>query len=481
MKKCVVTLGIILSIWQCHLASAQSGPAQDINDPNGGQKIKRPNVLLIGIDTFRADHVSCLGYGRKTTPAIDRLAAEGVKFTSAFATSSWTTPTVMSVLTSLYPGVHQTTDSSKQLPPEVQTLATILKSNGYATAGFVSNPCIENRYGHSRGFDLYDDYSVGLDQGANVFGNNDQVSYSAPTSETVNRIALKWLETNHEKPFFMFVFYIDPHYDYVPPPPYNMAFDPNYSGTIDGRGIASEPRTSVRPGQRDLEHIIALYDGDILYTDSYVGKLLDKFREYHLLDNTLVVVFGDHGDEFYEHGSTAHAHTLYNELVHIPIIMRLPPAMPANKQIDALVSQVDIMPTILDYLGIKNTGIMQGLSLRPVIEGKQKKLHDAVYAEVSAYKDKTYASVVTENMKFIYDLNSSRNRQLFDLAIDKNEKVNLYNRLADAAQVPLESQLSAWLSNNQEVGQSLRRGQKAIARPPDDQHLEQLKGLGYVQ
>ena len=439
----------------------------------------KPNVLLIGVETLRADHVSCLGYPRATTPTLDKLAKQGALFSKAIGTSSWTMPTNMSIFTSLYPGVHKTTDYQKKLPPGRVTLAEIMKTQGYTTAAFVSNPTLGSQYGFSRGFDLYDDFSVNLDLGLNIFENNDRGSQhvlNAMTSEAVNRAAISWLQKNYNEPFFMFVFYFDPHYDYVPPPPFDTIFDPNYDGRINGHGIVNKPQ----PQPRDLEHIIALYDGEILYTDGYISKLLEKFAEYGIMDNTLVVVFGDHGDEFYEHGSTAHGQSLHNELTHIPLIFRWPRAIAGNKKIDCLVSQVDIMPTILDYLDIQYGGYMQGKSLKGLIEGNQEKLHDIVYGEVSIHKNKFFAAARSEDYKFILDLQTGE-KQLFDINNDPNEQIDIYMEKSLEGPVLIENQLTLWLINNSKLAERLSGKEEDDSVELDEEQIRQLKALGYVQ
>ena len=444
---------------------------------------RQPNVLLIGIETLRADHVSCLGYSRHTTPTLDNLAKEGVAFSRAIATSSWTIPTVMSVLTSLYPGVHKTTHTQRVLPKGITTLAEILKENGYKTVAFISNPTLDRRCGFSKGFDLYDDFTVQFDLGLDLFDNSDkgnQNIHTTMTSEAVNRAAIGWLQKNHRKPFFMFVFYFDPHYDYVPPPPFDTAFDPNYEGSVDGRGINSELRKSTRPRQRDLDHIIALYDGEVLYTDGYVSKLLEKFTEYGILDETLISVFGDHGDEFYEHGSTTHTHTLYNELIHVPLILRWPPEIPKNRRVDVMVSQVDIMPTVLDYLDIKYDGFMQGSSLRTLIERQDEKLHDVLYAEVSAEGNLVFAAAISRYKKLILHLNSGK-KQLFDLINDPGEQIDIYKAQSSNEPIALESHLNLWLSNNNKLAKQLSGIEGFHKADLDEDRLRQLKALGYIQ
>ena len=438
----------------------------------------KPNVLLIGVETLRADHVSCLGYTRATTPTLDKLAKEGALFSKAIATSSWTMPTNMSIFTSLYPGVHKTTDYQKKLPQGRSTLADIMKTQGYTTAAFVSNPTLGSQYGFSQGFDLYDDFSVDLDLGLNLFEDNDKGGkkvHNAMTSKAVNRSAISWLQKNYDNPFFMFVFYFDPHYDYIPPPPFDTIFDPNYDGRTDGRGIVNKPQ----PQPRDLEHIIALYDGEILYTDGYVSKLLEKFAEYGIIDNTLVVIYSDHGDEFYEHGSTAHGHSLHNELTHIPLIFNWPRAIAGNKKIDCLVSQIDIMPTILDYLDIQYSSDMQGKSLKGLIEGKEENPHDIVYGEVSIHPNKLFAAARSRNYKFILDLQTGK-KQLFNINDDPDEQINIYLEKSLEGPVLIENQLTLRLINNSKLADRLS-GKEEDSVELDEEQIRQLKALGYVQ
>lgn len=444
----------------------------------------QPNVLLIGVETLRADHVGCLGYRRNTTPTLDKLAKEGAVFSRAIATSSWTKPAVMSVFTSLYPAIHKVTDFHKKLSEKINTLAEMLKENGYITAAFVCSPNLDSCYGFSRGFNLYDDFSVQLSLLFNLFGYNNiavqDIYNEAVTNETVNRVALRWLQENHDKPFFMFVFYFDPHHDYIPPPPFDTVFDPNYKGSIDGRGIIHQPRKSTPPSQRDLDHIIALYDGEILYTDRCISDLLEKFRQYGILDKTLVIVFGDHGDEFYEHGTTGHGHTLYNELIHIPLILRWPEEIPQNKRINTLVSQVDIMPTILDYLDIKYNRLMQGRNLRCLIEGKKDRLHDVVYAEVSRHSDKVFTSAISNQNKCILDLNTG-NKQFFDLSTDPSEQKNIYNMRSSNGPVALASCVTQWLANNARLASQLCNDVNLQEVELDEDRLKRLKSLGYLR
>ncbi|UCE48096.1 MAG: sulfatase, partial [Phycisphaerales bacterium] len=404
----------------------RAGASEDPAATKGAQQSKLPNVLLIGIETLRADHVGYLGYDRDTTPTLDRLAHEGVSCTRTLSTSGWTLPSVMSVMTSLYPDVHRTYTYEHRLSEEITTLAEVLRANGYTTVGFVSNPVLDGRYGFSDGFDFYDDFTVSLDAGLDIFERHDAVAgvqHLACTSELVTRTAAKWLEQRPDGPFFMFVFYFDPHYDYIPPAPFDKLFDPNYDGDMDGRGIIREPRHSQRPSDRDLQHLLALYDGEIRYTDGCVAELLRVFAGSGALKNTVVVLFGDHGDEFYEHGKTAHDRTLYDEIIHVPLVLWGPGRFPLGKRIHAVSSQIDIMPTILDYLGVPYEGPIQGASLRPLIEGKAERLHDTVWAELNTWIH--VQAVVSNHYKLIRNV-SKDTWELYYLRRDPDERTNLY-------------------------------------------------------
>ncbi len=330
---------------------------------------------------------------------------------------------------------------------------------------------------------MYDDFTVEQCIAIDLFERNNKIGRSfgnAPTSETLSRIAAGWLQKNHEKPFFMFVFYYDPHYDYSPPSPFDSIFDPNYDGAVDGHGIENESRKSIPPPQKDLDHIIALYDGEILYTDRHVSTLLEKFAEYEILDNTLIVVFGDHGEEFYEHGSTTHGHSLYTEVTHIPLIFRWPSVIPENRCVDALVSQVDVMPTILDYLDIEYKGFIQGDSLKPLINEQKEKLHNMVYAELSQFSNQCFAAIINQDYKFIIDLTTGE-QQLFNLNKDRGEKVNIYEERSSNSPVFFESHLTQWLTSNCGVADKLSDKENLHKVELDQDQIRKLKTLGYLQ
>jgi arylsulfatase A-like enzyme len=353
-----------------------------------------------------------LGYNRDTTPIFDSFAEKNVLFRKAFATSGWTMPAHGSIFTSLYPARHGATHIDNSLDEASYTLAEILKDNGYYCVGFCCNPRLDDEHGFAQGFDIYDDYSVSVMLDAMAFGIGQDTDINRRrTNDLINDAAIRWLQNNTRHPFFMFVHYYDNHWDYLPPPPYDKLYDPNYEGPIDGTQIAREPLYSNPPSARDVEHIVALYDGEVRQTDDDLGELLDSLADKGLMDNSIVIVAGDHGEQFYEHGHTSHQ-GLFEELIHVPLVASIPGTKAKGRTVDALVSHVDIMPTILDYLQIPLPPACQGKSLKPIIEGDAEQVNDSIFAEytggavrdiytVRSARYKYYESVGEE---FAYDL-----------------------------------------------------------------------------
>lgn len=374
---------------------------------------QRPaNVILITISTLRADHVGCMGYSRDTTAALDSFAKRNILFRKAFAVSGWMMPAHGSIFTSLHPAFHGATHIDRSLGDVHSTLAEILHDNGYYCAAFCCNPRLDNNHGFAQGFDLYDDYSASIILQTMSFGMSDNIDINKRrTNDLIDDAAIRWLRNNTHRPFFLFVHYYDNHWDYLPPPPYDKLYDPNYSGPIDGVGIPREPLYSNPPDQRDIEHIIALYDGEVKQTDGDLGRMLDSLDSLGLLDTSIVVIAGDHGEQFYEHGHTSHQ-GLFEELIHIPLAISIPEVKRKGRTIDSLVSQVDIMPTILDYLHMTVPAACQGESLRPVIEEKAQSVNEFVFAEYTAgavpdsyvVRSIRYKCYDTSGEQFAYDL-----------------------------------------------------------------------------
>jgi arylsulfatase A-like enzyme len=304
-------------------------------------------VILIILDAVRADHLSCYGYERDTSPVLDSLAASGILFEKCQAQSPWTLPSCASIVSGLSVRSHGTVTrvrSTYRLDPDMHTIAGILAEEGYTTAGIVNNPLLSRTIGFADHTDYYSFYPQGDGRAA----------------ETVDE-ALQWLSSRSGQPYFLMVHFMDPHAPYDPPEP----FDREYSSTGTSGGIAWEideddPDRVLNPEDRD--HLVDMYDGEIRWTDMQLGRLFAGIRGLELSDSLLIIVVADHGDEFLDHGGVDHGHTLYQELLHVPLIIS-GSGLPAGTVIEEPVAQFDILPTIMDYLDIHCPPEVQGISL----------------------------------------------------------------------------------------------------------------------
>jgi len=325
---------------------------------------KAPNIVLIGVDTLRADHLKCYGYGRETSPEIDALAKEGVLFLECISHIPTTTPSFASILTSKRPishGVLGNNFKGYRLDNWHMTLAELLKNRGYNTAAFVSGWTLKRNANLTQGFDVYDDAFKGERQ-----------------AELVNREVFRWLEKHRNGKFFLFVHYFDPHSKYDPPPPYNSCF----AYTTKPHDISKIDRHLRHGNISDPSFYIAKYDGEIKYTDYHIGQLLKKISELDPERKTLIVFTADHGETLVERQVWFnHGHFVYDEQIHVPLLLWYPGIF-GHKKIDALVRLIDVLPTILDVLGINFSEHLEGRSLLPLIKGDTGG-SDFVYCETT--------------------------------------------------------------------------------------------------
>lgn len=303
-----------------------------------------PNILLISIDSLRSDHLGSYGYARDTSPNLDMLARSGARFETVVAPSPWTLPSHVTLLTGRHPAAHGVNDTDRKLAGDIPTLAEELHSAGYATAAFVSGPYLRRDYAYDRGFDLYDQALAAVSPGESRTG------ISSP--QLVDNL-LSWIVREKEatpgKPFFAFLHLWDVHYDFAPPPPWDTHFDPDYRGERDGTALEG-----LKPDldARDLAHIIALYDGEIRFTDEELGRLFSALKARGLYEEMIIVVTADHGEEFFEHGRIGHAITLFEESLRVPLLVHYPRDVEGGQVVDGQVRLMDIAPTILGLAGV---------------------------------------------------------------------------------------------------------------------------------
>lgn len=307
-----------------------------------GGRAQPPNVVLISIDSLRPDHLGAYGYGRDTSPHLDALAKSSVVFERAWSTSSWTLPPHVSLLTGLLSNAHGVTQRTRRIPAAMPLLPELLAAGGYRSAAVVSGMFLHRRYGFDRGWADYRDDIVGP----------DRAMHRLVSSELVHARLLEQLDRLGSGPFLLFAHYFDVHYDYAPPPPWDRHFDPGYDGPLTGADFARTTifRRDLPP--RDLEHLIALYDGEIRWVDEWLGRLFGELERRGLAEDALIVVLADHGDEFYDHDQLGHAKNLYDSTLRIPLIVRFPGGRHGGRRVDAPVSLVDVAPTILRAAGL---------------------------------------------------------------------------------------------------------------------------------
>ena len=379
------------------------------------------NALLISIDSLRADHLGSYGYHRETSPTLDRLAAEGTRFDNALSSTSWTLPAHVTLLTGREQHHHQTVTPADKVPASEELLAEALSRQGHETVGFYSGPFLHPTYGFGRGFESYLRCRGGSPQ--TPAGGN--LSHSDETNPGILAAVEAWLESRSARPFFAFIHMWDVHYDYIPPEPYRSMFDEDYGGPLDGRRIENTGfPLSATP--RDVEHLIALYDGEIRYTDETIEKILQLLETAGLLQDTLVVVTADHGEEFLDHGRKGHQESLFEEMLRVPLIF-WGPDVPKGRTVTRPVSLADVGPTILDLMGVTGLEDADGQTLRPLLRRGTLPPSPVFSALYTAYQRPTEIKLVSvrkNQTKLIYSPRKNAWAQ-YDLASDPGELKSL--------------------------------------------------------
>ncbi len=401
------------------------------------------NVLLICVDTMRHDRAGYAGYEQLTTPALDRLASQGIVFSNAYSQTGWTLPSMATILTGTYPKTHGATDFHLSMDPSVPTLAATLRDRGYDTRAFTSQLLLTHKYGFAAGFRKFDD-SV-LDMGP---------THDTSTGERISDLAIEDLD-NLTEPFFMWVHYFDPHYKYLSHAPWDEF------------------------GDSDSDR----YDQEIAFADRQIGRLLDALDELGLDDRTIVIFTSDHGEEFGEHGGEYHR-TTYDEVVRVPLVVRAPFLAPGES--DVITDQIDFVPTILSALGMEDA--MPGLPGKDFLSADVEP--GPVFIETDRPPGWHQRTVVDGGLKLIaiaeadleaIPFNSRRvlspttnvvpGTYLYDLEADPGEQNDLYyDGHPDADR--LLALLAGYVA-----GSSAAPGEVEL----DDETREQLRALGYIR
>jgi arylsulfatase A-like enzyme len=399
---------------------------------------ERPNVVLVVIDTLRADHVGAYGYARDTTPRIDALfAARGTLFERAYAQAPWTLPSAASYLTGRHPGELQRSRSAGVvIPDDVPTLAERLRAGGYRTAAFVANPTLFPAAGFDRGFDTWWLPPARVE------------SLARPAGDVVERAA-PWLEAHAggEEPFFLYLHFIDPHDPYSSPDTggERSPFLPDYGGRLTGHDVHALylGQQALAEGEAeaaaDRAQITALYDSEIAWVDRALGELVDRLPP-EVVRETLWIVTSDHGEELHERGGWKHGHTLYDEQVRVPLLVRWDGEVAAGRRVGGGVRLLDLVPTVLAAASVETPGELPGLDLLPVLRGGALPLRPAAAQRLSF--GPVLAGVVSEGWKLVlynarepYEPADALQRATFALDHRRLERVALFDLVRDPAEV----------------------------------------------
>lgn len=426
---------------------------------------KRPNVLLISMDTLRADHLGCYGYSRDTSPYIDHIADEGVRFNWAISQAPYTLSSHMSLLTSLYPSFHKVNKlENNRLNPKITTLAEVLYNEGYRTWAITGGGQTSHSYGFAQGFETY-------------------IQYTSREHDVENKVeeTTNFLRGEDDTSFFIFFHSYKTHAPYIPAPPYDKKFDPDYQGdiTADLDTIDAINNGDIEISPEDLNHIISLYDGEIREADSALVPLFRHLKRKGLEENTLVIFTSDHGEEFGEHGDVArHSRTLFDELIRVPLIFRLPGVLPAGKVIEDQVQSIDILPTILDLVGAESEReSFQGTSLASLMsEGGSTGISRYAFSEKLSSDPIFLRSLRSSENKHIFKDNRATEQVdhfFFDLRNDPTEQVS---KQVDSRSVEEMRDRIAFLVEEGEIGEEVE-----IHKGIDQETWKALKELGYVK
>lgn len=422
----------------------------------GASNDHRPNLILISIDTLRADHLGSYGYERPTSPALDVLASEGAVFENVSSTAPWTLPAHGSLLTGLYPSRHGLKSNRSQLPADVRTLAEILSERGFRTAAFVNSHYVSDRYGFARGFEQFEYIE-------------ENVASVAPCA--VGDEAIAWLSKRQKRPFFLFLHTYDVHSDYRSLESYEQQFV-RAEGRMDGTTAQLQ---RVRTGElelspADVERTIDLYDAGIRQVDDQIDRLLRHLESKGLAKHTLVAVTSDHGEEFGEHGGVLHGRTQFEELIHVPLIMR-GPGLPAGARVPTVASLIDVLPTLLGLLDIPVPAGVDGVFLGGAWDAEHAPPAPRfVFAEAdhnNAEADIKRA-VRSQHHKLHFD-RATGELALYDLTGDAGEATDIAAQNAATVDV-MRTQLERFMTI-ETTGQALP--------PLSDEEAEKLRTLGY--
>ena len=474
-------------------------------------------IIFYVMDSLRPDFLSCYGHPRETSPHLDALAKDGAVFMNAFAQSTWTRPSGASLLSSTYPSVHGVQSMDGRLPESIPSLPKIFREKGFKTFGISTMGNISRAYGFANGFDLYAELykDTALAGKRQILAVDDATLLSDlgleggyvtfATSEDINDCAIPVMRENRDKNLFIFIWSIDTHDPYFHRDKGLSRFSAPSDRILWGPGVVNMRSDSER------EDLKALYEDMVFYNDHHIGRLIEELKDLGVYDDTLLVVTGDHGEAFGEHGANSHAGLPFDEQVRVPLMIKFPRSEHAGKKIDALVQHIDIGQTICDYMESEGVGsmpqretgaLLQGKSMLPLLSGEES-INDFVWCDTQApgKGSKRYVGVRTRDYKYIECLTPSETplphegslmrrlfkgregatpqQMLFSLKDDPKESSDV-SRLEKKVLEHFRTLAADILGENQDIAK--RFAERGREKPElDEQTARQLKALGYFE
>lgn len=428
------------------------------------------NLLVISIDTLRADRLGCYGYSRGTSPNIDRLVARGALFENAISSAPWTLPSYGSLFTGLYPASHRAgvvtgrealwgkdeiaqgkgQKLSETLRTDIPTLAKTLADAGWKTAAFYNNPFLDPSRRIDRGFQQYTSYQFNAASGVDL--------------------AERWIEAHSQSRWFVFLHLMDPHGPYAPPAPYDEKFAGRSVDSIQGWPPDLAALRAGPVSDETKKQISDLYDGEIAFADAQIGRLLDALDKSGEAARTLIVFHSDHGEEFWEHGGFEHGHALHAELLHVPLAIVFPPRLNGGAHIDSRVRTVDVFPTVLELMGLPPPRDLDGESLLPLLDGLPTQPREAL-SEGILWGEREAKAFAREGWKLIAA--GRADDRLFDVSVAAAERVDVAGSNPDAVR-----DLRAWLAARHERLKAIAPTGPAQGQTPEE--IQRLRNTGYA-
>ena len=425
--------------------------------------VLRP-IIIVDIDTLRADHLGLYGYPRPTSPNLDAFAQEAIVFDWAFSQAPNTAPSQTSIMTGLYPSTHGMITDGDRVPDHAVTLAEALAAVGYKTAGFHDGAYMRNAFNIGQGFALY---------------NNSRRKGLA----AIGPKATRWLHEHHLETFLLLIHTYDVHAPYAPPAPFDSAFTAGLEAPSPGFSPTAERMNEIRLSRytdspvelapNDLEYAKALYDGGILFVDDWFGSFMETIRELGLDERAIIVVISDHGEEFLEHASVLHE-KLYATVTRVPLMIRLPDGARAGR-IDRVVETIDLMPTLLSLVGVKIPDAVQGRSLLSLIDGSADREPHFAFGETPFYGESRF--IATDDVRVQISM-QGRQTELYRYRDDPLEQIDRSSAETEKMEGLLRA-LEGWQA--MAAAATLESGTESDEAELDPETLDDLKALGYIQ